>query len=156
MSLPHHRFEHAQKGRRGTAAVEFAICAPLVIFAILFIMIGSQGVFCYHQVASLAREGSRWAIVHGSEYERETGQAAATADSLLSEVIQPSAVMLDPQHLTCQIAWNRSNQPLEVVADYDQPVGNTVTVTVSYQWFPQVLLTGPYTLTSTSTMQMAY
>jgi len=35
-------------------------------------------------------------------------------------------------------------------------VGNTVTVAVAYQWFPEVYLIGPISLTSTSTAQMLY
>jgi hypothetical protein len=29
-------------------------------------------------------------------------------------------------------------------------------VTVTYQWFPEMILVGPYSLTSTSTAQMIY
>jgi hypothetical protein len=46
--------------------------------------------------------------------------------------------------------------PLAVYEDYLTPRGNTVTVTVSYQWFPEVYLFGPLVLTSTSTEKMSY
>jgi hypothetical protein len=35
-------------------------------------------------------------------------------------------------------------------------VGNTVTVTVTYQWFPELYLVGPIVLTNSSTVPMAY
>ena len=54
------------------------------------------------------------------------------------------------------MTWNKSNMPLQVDTQYEKPIGNTVTVTVTYQWFPEMYLIGPYTLTSTSTAQMAY
>ena len=48
------------------------------------------------------------------------------------------------------------NEPLTVLADYEKPFGNTVTVRVNYNWFPEMYLVGPFTLTSTSTAQMVY
>ncbi len=38
-----------------------------------------MGIYRYQQVASLAREGARYASVHGSQYAADTGNAAATA-----------------------------------------------------------------------------
>jgi Flp pilus assembly protein TadG len=145
-----------QNQRRGAAAVEFAIAAPILFFLVLAIMIGSQGVFRYHQVASLAREGSRWASVHGGQYEQETGQPAATPQDVYDNAILPAATTLNPKHLTYTVTWDESNMPLEVDEDVQQPFGNTVTVTVNYQWFPDMLLIGPYNLTSSSTAQMSY
>jgi Flp pilus assembly protein TadG len=142
--------------RRGAAAVEFAIAAPILFFLVLAIMIGSQGVFRYHQVAALAREGSRWASVHGGQYEQETGQPAATPQDVYDNAILPAATTLNPKHLTYAVTWDESNMPLEVDEDVQQPFGNTVTVTVNYQWFPEMLLIGPYNLTSSSTAQMSY
>ncbi len=142
--------------RRGTAAIEFAIVAPVIFFLMLSIMIGSQGVFRYHQVAALARDASRWAAVRGSDYEKETGNSAATAEDIYNSVILPNALTLKPEHLSYQVNWNRSNIPVEVIDDVQNPVGNTVSVTISYEWFPEMLLVGPFTLSSTSTHQMYY
>jgi Flp pilus assembly protein TadG len=142
--------------RRGATAVEFAVTAPIVFFLLLATMVGSLGVFRYHQVAALAREGARWASVHGSQYEEDTGNPAATPEDVFNTVILPAATTLKPEHLTCQVTWEDSNMPLQVLEDVQEPVGNTVTVTVSYQWFPELILIGPYTLTSSSTAQMYY
>ena len=109
----------AKNRRRGTTTVEFAITCPIVFFLVFATIIGGLGVFRYQQVAAAAREGARWASVHGTD-------------------------------------WNRSNQPLEVVEDFERPIGNTVSVTVTYQWFPEAYLVGPITLSSTSTAQMIY
>jgi Flp pilus assembly protein TadG len=142
--------------RRGATTVEFAVTAPIVLFLLLATIVGSMGVFRYHQVAALAREGSRWASVHGSQYEEHTGNPAATQEDVYNTVILPAATTLNPAHLSCQVTWDQSNIPLEVIDDVQTPRGNTVTVTVSYQWFPELFLVGPYTLTSSSTMQMYY
>ena len=66
------------------------------------------------------------------------------------------AVALDPEKLTYSVTWNTSNDPLSVHEDYERPIGNTVTVQVTYSWFPELYVAGPLTLTSTSTAQMLY
>lgn len=142
--------------RRGTTAVEFAIAAPILFFLLLATMIGGMGVFRYQQVASLAREASRWACVRGSQYEKETGNPAATPEDVYNNVILPGATMLKPEHLSYSVTWDQSNMPLQVDEDVQKPFGNTVSVTVSYEWFPEMYLVGPFNLTSTSTAQMIY
>ena len=143
--------------RRGTTSVEFAITCPIVFFLILATMVGGLGVFRYQQMAELAREGARWASVHGGQYEKETGQTAATAADVYEKAIKPAAATLNLSKLSYTVTWNTSNMPLSVVNnDVQTPKCNTVTVTVSYQWFPELILVGPFTLTSSSTAQMMY
>jgi Flp pilus assembly protein TadG len=145
-----------QKRRCGTTTIEFAITCPIVFFLVFAIIVGGLGVFRYQQVAALAREGARWASVHGGQYAKETNQPAATPADIYANAIAPSAVALDPSKLSYAVTWNRNNWPLWVNNDAEQPIGNTVTVTVTYQWIPEMYLAGPYTLTSTSTAQMLY
>jgi Flp pilus assembly protein TadG len=142
--------------RRGTTAVEFAIVCPILFFLLFATIVGSLGVFRYQQVAAVAREGARWACVHGGQYEQDTRKPAATPEDIFNKVILPAATMLRPEHLSCSVTWDQSNLPLQVAEDVEEPFGNTVTVTVTYQWFPEMLLIGPYTLTSSSTSQMIY
>ena len=146
----------AHKHRRGAAAVEFALVAPIALFLVLAIMIGGQGVFRYQQVAALAREGARWASVHGGEYEKVTGNPAATPKDVFDKAILPYATLLRPEYLSYAVTWDRSNMPLQVFDDVQQPIGNTVTVTVSYEWFPEIYLVGPFNLNSSSTAQMNF
>ena len=142
--------------RRGATTVELAICCPIVFFFILATIVGAMGVFRYQQTAELAREGARYACVHGSQYAEETGNTAATAADIYNNAIKPGASTLDLTKLTYTVTWDTSNTPLEVINDYETPRGNTVTVTVTYQWFPELYLVGPFTLSSTSTAQMIY
>ncbi|HJS08293.1 MAG TPA: TadE/TadG family type IV pilus assembly protein [Pirellulales bacterium] len=142
--------------RRGTTAVEFAIAFPIVFFLLLATIVGGMGVFRYQQVAAVAREGARWACVHGGEYEQVTGKPAATPEDVFNKAILPVATMLRPENLSYSVTWDQSNMPLQVTEDVQEPFGNTVTVTVTYQWFPELFLIGPFTLTSSSTAQMIY
>ena len=141
---------------RGATTVEFAVTCPLAIFLIFATIVGALGAFRYQQVASLAREGARWACVHGKEYERQTPNPAATAEDVFNTAILPSAVALDPSKLSYTVTWTNSNEPLEVHEDVQKPIGNIVTVSVTYIWFPEMYVAGPFTLTSTSTAQMLY
>jgi Flp pilus assembly protein TadG len=144
------------KQRRGATAVEFAVACPVVFMLIFSTIVGALGVFRYQQTAELAREAARWASVHGAQYELETGNSAATAEDIYNNAIKPSAITLDLNRLTYQVTWNKNNQPLDASASFETPTGNTVSVTVTYQWIPEVYLVGPYSLTSTSTAQMIY
>ena len=148
-----HRIHHS---RRGATAVEFAICCPIVFVLIFATMVGALGVFRYQQTAELAREGARWACVHGGEYAEETGNPAATPADVYNNAILPAATAMNPSKLSYSVTWDASNMPLDATTSVGTPTGNTVTVTVSYQWFPEVYLIGPYTLSSTSTAQMIY
>lgn len=142
--------------RQGTTTVEFAVCCPIAFFLILATIVGAMGVFRYQQVAQLAREGARWACVHGTDYAEATGNPAATPEDIYNNGILPFASTLHTNCLSYQVTWDQSNSPLSVHEDVQRPIGNTVTVTVNYQWFPEVYLVGPIVLTSSSTAQMIY
>ncbi len=142
--------------RRGATTVEFAIVCPIAFFLIFATIIGGIGIYRYQQVAALAREGARYASVHGGQYEQETGNPAATPQDIYDEAIAPRAVGLDPGRLTYTVTWDVNNLPLWVDEDVQKPTGNTVIVTVNYQWFPEMYLAGPFNLTSTSVAQMYY
>lgn len=145
-----------RRRRRGATTVEFAIVCPIAFFLIFATIIGGLGIYRYQQVAALAREGSRYASVHGGQYEQETGNPAATPQDIYNEAIAPRAVGLDPGRITYTVTWDVNNLPLWVGEDVQNPTGNTVTVIVNYQWFPEMYLAGPFTLTSTSVSQMMY
>lgn len=143
--------------RRGATLVEGAIVLPVLCLLLLGTVVGGQGVYLYEQVAALAREGARYASVHGTDYAKDTGQAAADQTAILNNAIIPKAAGLDTSLLTCTVTWNTSNQP--VIADPSsssgKPINNTVRVTVNYQW-NSILYFGNITLTSTSEMPMCY
>jgi Flp pilus assembly protein TadG len=146
----------AYQRRRGTTTLEFAIACPIVFFFIFATIVGGLGVFRYQQVAAVSREGARWASVHGGQYEDETGKPAATSTDIYQTAILPAAIGLDASQLTYTVSWDKNNQPLYVDNDVEKPMGNTVTVTVTYNWIPELYPMGPFTLTSTSKAQMLY
>ena len=130
--------------RRGTHALECAVVFPLVFLLLFGLIVGALGVFRYQEVASLAREGSRYASVRGQQYQLMTSKPAATADDVFNNAIAPRAVILTPSQLSSTVTWNPDNRQ-----------GSSVTVTVTYQWVPEAYL-GGLTLSSTTTTPISY
>jgi Flp pilus assembly protein TadG len=143
--------------RRAASLVEFAVVGPITLLLMIALIVGGLGVYRYQQVATLAREGSRYASVHGDQYAKETGNPAATADDVYQKAIVPKAAGLDTSQLSSTVTWNTDNKQYHTIASNGQvvPVYNTVTVTVTYQWIPEAVF-GGLTLRSTSTATMAY
>ena len=55
-----------------------------------------MGVFRYQEVATLAREGARYASTHGYQYRKDAGQAIGTAsdwqDDIYTNGIKPRII----------------------------------------------------------------
>jgi Flp pilus assembly protein TadG len=139
--------------RRAATLVESAIVLPTTIILLLALLVGALGVFRYQEVATLAREGARYASTHGYQYRKDNGLPMGTAADwtldIYTNAILPEVVALDVNQLTASATWpDVINQP----GKPDNWPGSQVTVTVSYQWMPEWGLVGPITLTSTSSM----
>lgn len=133
-----HRLRNLKnRGRRGAAAVEVALVAPLAFLLIIGPIVGGLGIFRYQQMATLAREGARWAACRGQSYRIQTGSAAITPSDVYQNAILPMAGTLNPSRLSYSVSWDADN--------------TEVTVTVTYQWLPEAYWS-PITLTSTAVM----
>ncbi|HWG41906.1 MAG TPA: TadE/TadG family type IV pilus assembly protein [Gemmataceae bacterium] len=151
------RSHSAWRSRRaGFAATESIVILPILMLLIIGTVVGGYGVFRYQQIAMLAREGARYASVHGGQYQQDTGNTSATAQDVYNNGIAPYATNLDRSQLTYSVSWNSGNTPYSMSGEYEKPTGNTVTVTINYNWVPELYLVGPITLSSTSTVPMAY
>jgi Flp pilus assembly protein TadG len=126
--------------RRGVTAAECGVVYALTLLLIVGTIIEGLGVFRYQQIALLAREGARWASVHGSTYQQEKNASAPTSQDVLDNVITPKMVGLDATQLTCTLAMTST----------------TASVTISYTWTPEGFFNTPMTLTSTSIMPITY
>jgi Flp pilus assembly protein TadG len=145
--------------RRGATAVEAAFVLPVVFMFIFGMVVIGLGIYRYQQVAALAREGARYASVHGTQYAAETGNTAATAANIYDSAILPLAVGLSANQLNYSVSWNTTNSPTSYNPNSippGAPINNTVSVTVSFNWIPELYIAGPINLTSTSTMPMSY
>ncbi len=144
--------------RSGATVVECAFVYPVLFVLVLGMMVGAGGIFRYSQLASLAREGARYASVHGQQYAQENNVTAPTPDDIFNNVIAPMAVGFDTTQIGYAITYNTTNWPYHTTLDNNNnvvPIQNTVTVTLTYQWVPEAFL-GGVTLSATSVMPMSY
>jgi len=165
---------HLQRApRNGATTVEFAVVSSIFFFLIFALIVGASGIFRYQEVAHLSREAARYASTHGGQYQldgipTQTGVPAINSSSDLTAYVLPKAVLLDSSQLTVSVSWSAPpgyippNMPSYVdtnpnlVPPGQKTFQNYVTVTVTYQWMPEMYLFGPITLTSTSVMPMSY
>jgi Flp pilus assembly protein TadG len=153
--------------------VEFAVVAPVTFLILLGLVVGGLGVFRYQEVAHLAREATRYASTHGGDYQLEgmpgtTGVPAVFSNADIQAYLAGKTVALDSTKLAVNISWSAPativplNLPIYLIVDPTIPPSqqkverNYVTVTVTYQWMPEVFLVGPINLTSTSKIAMSY
>jgi hypothetical protein len=120
--------------RWGGTLVEGAVVGSLSLLLLLGMVVIGSGVFRYQQVASLAREGSRYAAVN------KATQPDATA--IMNNCLLNYAAGMNSNKLSCTVNWNTINGAVA-----------TVTVAVTYQWTPEAFLAPTaLSLTSTSTV----
>ena len=143
--------------RPGVSLVQFAIVAPLATMLTLGLLVGAMGVFRNQQMAAIAREASRWASMHGTDYAKATGLPAATAQDIYNQVIVPRSTALNLGYLSYTVTWNTDNRPYHTVVVNSEvtAVANTVTVTINYQWVSEAYF-GTVNLTSTSATPMSF
>jgi hypothetical protein len=118
---------------------ECGVVYALTLLLIMGTIIEGLGVFRYQQLASLAREGARWASVHGPTYQLEKNKPAPTSQDVYNNVIAPMMVGFDATKFTCTLAMTSS----------------TASVTLTYVWTPEGFFS-PITLTSTSIFPITY
>jgi Flp pilus assembly protein TadG len=142
--------------RRGATMVESAIILPILFLFLFGIIIGGLGIINYQQVAMLAREGARYASVHGGQYALDNNLSAATPQTVYDVAILPKAVGLEGA-LTYSVTWTDDSKMPVYLASSNPDVWrrNNVTVTVDYAWTPLMIFTDA-TLSSTSVMPVSY
>jgi Flp pilus assembly protein TadG len=141
---------------RGHATVEYALVLPAFIMMFFGTITFGVAFFTQHQVATLAREGARWAAVHGANYVSDYNashsppKTATTSTDVYNNAIVPHAGGLNLSGLTYTVAWLNSNQ-----LPTNGGVPNTVTVTINYSWAALPYLSAR-TLTGRAVMRMQY
>src|SRR5688500_4916934 len=114
--------------------VETAVILSVLFLVLFGIINGAIAVFRYQQCAHAAREGSRWAAVHNTEYATDTGNPACTAATVRTSAVLPQAIGMDPNAVGCDVVWTRDNRPFHTEIVNNQVVfrQNMIAVTVSY------------------------
>lgn len=131
---------------------EAALVIPVFCFMILATVYGGLSIFRYQQCAEVAREAARWASVHGASYAKDNAVAIATPTTVFDNAMKKAAVSFDQHNVTISGA-GCSVDPFKFNVTWSDPkqkVGSTVTVTVSYRLYSDIVVS------STSKMVIAY
>jgi Flp pilus assembly protein TadG len=135
-----------RKNRRGAAAVEFAIVAP-IFFLLVFGMIEYGRMIMVQQViTNAAREGARTAVLDGATITGSSGVDAVVDNYLTSAKISTSATTIG---VTVN---NVSTTDLSTTSPGDA-IGVTVSIPFkNVSWLPSPLYLGSTTLSATAVM----
>jgi hypothetical protein len=129
-----------KRQRRGMSVVECAIVYPFTILLLLSTVILGLGVFRFQQLQFLAREGARYASVHGPNYSTATGNAVASSTTVQSYL---NGLAVGLNGFQCQSFTYPSTLP------------GTVTITLTYTWKPEAFYP-QVSWTASSTMPVTY
>lgn len=132
-----------RRAERGQALVEFALAAVTFMILVLGVFDVGRAVWNYNTLASAAREGTRYAIVHGSASGTPSGPGAN--DAGVQAAVAKHASGLNSADLTTTSTWlDGSNAP-----------GSRVKVSTTYNFksiFSSLFGIAPFSMTSSSTM----
>jgi len=174
-----------QRRRRSATMVETTIVLLLVMTVMIAGVIGGVGIMRYQIIATLAREATRAASVRGGQYRVDHGLTETPGDtstwsadlyssgmarfSGMSNLVDVSTLGLDTSQLTYACTWYPNNNVAtsspwygkdDNYATYVDTSGNVhankMTVTVTYNWFPEALGWASIQLSSTSETQISY
>uniref|UniRef100_A0A7C2WJA4 Pilus assembly protein n=1 Tax=Thermorudis sp. TaxID=1969470 RepID=A0A7C2WJA4_9BACT len=147
------RFSTHHRRARGQNLVEFALVVPVFLLFLFGTLEFGWLLYVDHQVTNAAREGARWAAVHGTRCEAAPPCTLATTE-LVRQQILDRVRLPDPDALgvTLQVVddANANGKP-----DPDE----RVRVQVSYPFRPLIGYALPVTevnLSANSTMRVHY
>lgn len=98
------------KALKGQTLVEFALVLPVFLVLIFGIVEFGRIVWAYSTLAHSAREGMRYASIHGINSPSPVGPGSATytypeSDSTITGLVRARSVALDPTRLTVLSTW---------------------------------------------------
>ena len=132
-----------RRAERGQALVEFAIGAITFMILVLGVFDVGRAVWNYNTLAGATREGTRYAMVHGSASSSPSGPAAN--DASVRAAVAKYASGLNSANLTTTSTW----------LDGSNAAGSRVKVTTTYKFssiFSSLFHIAPFAMTSSSTM----
>jgi Flp pilus assembly protein TadG len=118
-------------GERGQAAVEFALAIPIALLLLFGTLDLARAVWQTDQLAYAAREGARYAIVHGASSDSPSGPGN---DSAVRDVVLRQTTVVG--NAVAAVTYAPANAR-----------GDTVTVTVTSAYRPLPLLNGSFSIT---------
>ncbi len=150
-----HLWRKVMADESGTSILEFALSAVILFMTMLGIMEISLALYTYHMTPEAAREGTRYAMVHGNKCTVSGASCTVTASQIQSYVQSLGFPAISPQNMTVTTTWSAypAGNSCTPNANCANP-GNLVTVNVAYA-FPLTIPFVPASqlnMTSSSSM----
>jgi Flp pilus assembly protein TadG len=121
----------------GSTIVEMAVSCVLFVAVLFGVFEGCLASYTYHLISEVAREGSRWAIVRGSDCHKNTpglDNCGADQTAISSYVKSLSFPGIDSSsRMAVTAAWYTPGATAACTTQCNQP-GNTVQITVNYSF----------------------
>lgn len=106
------------RGSRGASMLEFASTVAVFLLLALGVVETARAIQIYEQITNAAREGTRWAVVHGPN------SPSPASSQEVAAYVATKATGLDLSRLTITISWpqDAANPNLtDVVVDVSYP-----------------------------------
>ena len=133
------RSARLRRADEGQSLVEFALILPVILLTVFGIIDLARAVWEENTLAYAAREGTRYAIVHGSA---GTPPVTAADTTLIVNVVKNAAVGVP--NITVTVNWPDTNGPTTC---YDRNCRVSVDATAPFIPLPsQYLLNGAFTI----------
>jgi Flp pilus assembly protein TadG len=141
------------RGSSGQGLVEISLVGLIFIAIVLGVIEGGRAVWNYNTLAQAAREGARYAVVHGSKSSDPSGPGSThftspDQDAMVDEIVRRFASGLDDDNVEVTAEW----------LDGTNQRGGRVRVTVRYQFDSVVGYFGlpAVPMTSSTVMTITY
>src|SRR5260370_39806738 len=85
--------------QRGSAMIEFTLVGIPMIFVLISVFEISRGMWNYHTLAYAVKEGTRYTIVHGSDWSSDTQNSCGGPVCQVAQRIQYAGIGTDPSRL---------------------------------------------------------
>ncbi|MGH2500686.1 MAG: TadE/TadG family type IV pilus assembly protein [Candidatus Limnocylindria bacterium] len=114
------------RGDRGQSVVEFALVLPLALLLVVGIVDAARAVWAANALTAAAREGTRYAIVHGAQSEEPSGPGSATftapdSDTAVEAVVRARASGLSDVSVSARWPDGHSGRGSPVVVEASAP-----------------------------------
>lgn len=115
----------------GQALIEHVLTLPLLLLAVVGIFDFGRAILYYNTLAEAAREGARYAMVHGANSATPSGPGsgsytAPNRDTAVEAAVKRFGIGLDHSQMTILATW----------PDGDNKAGHRVSVEVDYAYVP--------------------
>ncbi len=146
-----------QSGERGTALVEFAVVAVVLLTLILGVIDVGRALYAYDFVSDAARRGARFAMVRGTACSGLSGGCPASVSDVQT-YLQSNAPGIDTSALIVTgacVASGNSGPPPSFTLPCTAPFGVSITVHYTFGFITPLVPPNSWTMSSTAQMTVS-